>query len=136
MTDPYKCKKARLSVKVNGYTYILGTVEASDIQLVKEGGVAFHYDSETGKHAIGTRHATFKLRRWFKTDTGKTDLIFTLCDKEIHFNLEGEVAGVSGSMLGLSDCVVYGYKPVTGAANDIISEEANGEAVDWFGNIT
>ncbi len=133
---PFKCKRARLSVRIGGNTYILGVVEASDIELIKEGGVAFHYDSETGKHAVGTRHATFRLRRWFKTDTGKTDLFFNLMQNETRFNLEGEVAGIAGSMLGLSDCLLYGYRPVTGGANDIYSEEARGEATDYYGNIT
>lgn len=133
---PFKCKRMRLMVKIAGNTYTLGVVEGSDIELNKEGGVAFHYDSETGKHAVGTRHATFRLRRWFKTDTGKTDLLFTLMHNETHFNLEGEVASLTGSTLGLSDCLIYGYRPITGGANDIMSEEVRGEAIDWYGNIT
>ena len=133
---PFKSKRMRLSVKINGTTWILGVVEGSDIELNKEGGVAFHYDSETGKHAVGTRHGTFRLRRWFKTDSGKTDLLYNLFVNETHFNLEGEISGLAGSMIGLSDCLLYGYRPVTGGANDIVSEEARGEAIDYFGNIT
>lgn len=126
----------RLSVKIGATTYILGVVEASDIELIKEGGVAFHYDSETGRHGRGTRHATFRLRRWFKVDDGKTDLLYDLFDNDTRFNLEGEISDLAGSMIGLSDCMLYGYKPVTGGANDIVSEEARGEATDYYGTIT
>lgn len=133
---PYKAKRMRLSVKVNGNTYILGVVEATDIELIKEGGVAFHYDGETGCHSVGTRHATFRLRRWFKTDCDQTDLLFDLMHNEIHFNLEGEISDLAGSMIGLSNCLCYNYKPVTGGANDIVSEEVSGEALDWYGNVT
>jgi hypothetical protein len=60
----------RVSALQAGLGYILGVVEGFEIELLKEGGVVPHFDSETGKHAVGTRHATFRLRRWFKTDTG------------------------------------------------------------------
>lgn len=133
---PFKCKRMRVSALQAGLGYILGVVEGFEIELLKEGGVVPHFDSETGKHAVGTRHATFRLRRWFKTDTGQTDLLYDLFTNEIHFNLTGEITGVSGSAITLSDCLIYNYGPKTGTANDIVSEEARGEALDWSSNIT
>jgi len=133
MAGPYKCKRMRVKIKnsLTGVEYTLGVVEGMDIECIKEGGVVPHYDSETGKHAVGTRHATFRIRRWFKTDNAQTDLLFALFNNETQFWLSGEITNVSGSTLTLSGCLIYSYRPVTGGANDIVSEEARGECVDW-----
>lgn len=109
---------------------IVGVVEGMSIELIKEGGVEFYYDSETGKHAKGTRHATFSVRRWYKTDTD-TDLLYDLFNDDIPFSLTGQLSNVSLSTIGLSNCEIYRYRLVTGTANDIVAEEASGEAVDW-----
>jgi len=68
---PFKAKRLRVTVIncATGESYTLGVVEGLDIKLHKEGGVVPHYDSETGKHAVGTRHGTFRIKRWFKTDS-------------------------------------------------------------------
>lgn len=135
-TGPFKCKRMRITVTDGAGSSVLGVVEGYDIELLREGGVTPHYDSETGKHAVGTRHATLRLRRWFKTDVGKTDLLYALFQNETHFNLEGRITNLNGSKLTLSDCLIYNYSPRSGGANDIIVEEARGEALDWFGDIT
>jgi len=127
MSGPFKCKRMR--IKIGNDT--LGVVEAFDIELIKEGGVTPHYDSETGKHAVGTRHATFRIRRWYMTDTGQEDLIYDLMNGEIPFDMTGEITGETGSKITLSSCLIYSYAPRTGGANDIVSEEARGEALDW-----
>lgn len=133
MAGPYKCKRMRVKVTeaTHGVEVCLGVVEGMDIELIREGGVVPHYDSETPKHAVGTRHATFRLRRWFKTDYQHTDLLFDLFDNETQFWLSGELSNISGSTIMLSGCLIYSYRPVTGGANDIVSEEARGECVDW-----
>lgn len=146
---PYKCKRMRVVViphgihctdpptMPSGWTqgnrYILGTVEGMDIELIREGGIVPHYDSETGKHAVGTRHVTLRLRRWFKADLRQTDLIFDLMNSQVLFSLESQLTNVQGSTLTLSDCLIYTYRPVTGGANDIVSEEGRAECVDWNG---
>jgi len=53
----------RVTIIQGGTPYVLGVVEGFEMELIKEGGVAPHYDSETGRHAVGTRHATFRVRR-------------------------------------------------------------------------
>jgi hypothetical protein len=117
-------------------TTTLGVVEAFDIELIREGGVTPHYDSETGKHAVGTRHATFRLRRWFYADEGVENLIYDLFQGDgvdpDHFDMSGELSGVAGSRITLISCCIYSYAPRTGGANDIVAEEARGEAIDWF----
>jgi len=132
MAGPFKCKRMRIVVG----TTTLGVVEAYDIELIREGGVTPHYDSETGKHAVGTRHATFRLRRWYYTDSGKEDLIYDLFQGDgvdpDHFDMSGEISGVAGSRITLISCCIYSYSPRTGGANDIVAEEARGEAIDWF----
>ena len=132
MAGPYKCKRMRIVVG----TTTLGVVEAYDIELIREGGVTPHYDSETGKHAVGTRHATFRLRRWFYADVGEENLIYDLFQGDgvdpDHFDMSGELSGVAGSRITLISCCIYSYAPRTGGANDIVAEEARGEAIDWF----
>jgi hypothetical protein len=134
----YKSKKMRLTVNHGGLGYILGVVEGYDMELLKEGGVVPFYDSETGRHAVGTRHATFRLRRFFKADTNQTALLMDLFHSETHFNLTGElnVSGIGGSSIMLSDCLIYSYGKPGGTANDIIVEEARGEATDWVKGVT
>lgn len=137
MAGPFKAKNMRISISQGGLGYILGVVEGYDIELIKEGGVVPHYDSETGKHAVGTRRATFRLRRWFKSDIStQTDLIYDLFANDTRFNMTGELNNVSGSAITLSDCLIYTYAPRTGGANDIIAEEGRGEATDYSSNIT
>lgn len=126
MAGPFKAKRMRVTVAGT----IVGVVEGMSIELIKEGGVEFYYDSETGKHAKGTRHATFSVRRWYKTDTD-TDLLYDLFNDDIPFSLTGQLSNVSLSTIGLSNCEIYRYRLVTGTANDIVAEEASGEAVDW-----
>jgi hypothetical protein len=127
MAGPFKCKRMR--IKIGNDT--LGVVEAYDIELIREGGVTPHYDSETGKHAVGTRHATFRIRRWFYADTNQEDLIYDLFHNETPFNMSGEITSVTGSKITLSACLIYNYSPRTGGANDIVAEEGRGEALDW-----
>jgi len=134
MTRPFKCK--RMLVRVDGN--VVGLVEGMAIELIKEGGSEPHYGSETHKHAIGTKHATFSIRRWMFIDTKKR-LLFDLFKNETPFNLDfgiSDMAGspdfVTGTKIILSDCVGYRWRPVTGAVGDIIAEELVGEALDWI----
>lgn len=137
---PFKAK--RMMVIVNGY--VVGVVEGLSIEFIREGGIEPHYCSETGKHAIGTKHATFSIRRWMYIDSKKR-LLFDLFNDKTQFCLEFGLAEDScmdcsaggceikaGTKIVLSDCVGYRYRPVTGAANDIIAEEISGEAIDWI----
>jgi len=134
MTKPFKAK--RMLVVVNGQT--VGVVEGMAIEFIREGGIEPHYCSETGKHAIGTKHATFSIRRWMYLDTHKK-LLFDLFNDQTQFNLEFGLCDmadppdfVEGTKIVLSDCVGYRWRPITGAANDIVAEELVGEAVDWI----
>jgi hypothetical protein len=134
---PFKAKRMRITiVDALGNSYILGVVEGAAQELTREGGVVPFYDSETGKHAIGTKRATFRIRRFFKTDVGKGRLLYDLFQNEQHFNLTEELNNKAGSRITLSDCLGYTYSVITGGANDIIAEELRGEAVDWNEGLT
>jgi len=129
-----KAKKVLVIVDSN----VVGVVEGFATEFIREGGIEPHYNSETGKHAIGTRHATFSIRRWMYVDT-KKKLLFDLMNDKKSFNLEFGITDmedtpdfVTGTKLVLTDCVGYTWKPVTGAANDIVAEELVGEAIDWI----
>ena len=133
MTNPFKAKNVLVIVDSN----TVGVVENMSVELIREGGIEPHYGSETGKHAIGTKHATFTLRRWMYIDT-KKKLLFDLFDNKTAFNLEFGISDmaaapdfVAGMKIILSDCVGYRWRPVTGTANDICVEELIGESVDW-----
>jgi len=134
MTRPFKCK--RMLVKVG--SDIVGVVEGMAIELIKEGGSEPHYGSETHKHAIGTKHATFSIRRWMFLDTKKR-LLYDLYKNETAFSLYFGISDmqanpdfVTGMKIVLSDCLGYRWRPVTGATGDIIAEELVGEALNWI----
>jgi len=139
MAGPFKCKRMRVIVNhpVLGAVTV-GVVEGLSIELIKEGSIEYHYDSETGAHAKGTRHATFTIRRWFMTDLSGSedkDLLFDMFNDDVTFNLVGDLPqdyATGKAKITLSACQVYRWRPVTGTANDIIAEEAIGEAVDWL----
>lgn len=137
MTGPFKCKRMRVIVNhpVLGAVTV-GVVEGLSIELIKEGGLEYYYNSEVGAHAKGTRHATFTIRRWFWTDltalgTEDKDLLFDMFNDDHVFNLVGDLKDDINARITLSACQIYRWRPVTGTANDIIAEEAIGEAVDW-----
>ena len=134
MTLPFKCK--RMLVKIG--TDVVGVVEGMGIEFIKEGGSEPHYGSQTHKHAIGTRHATFTIRRWMFVDT-KKKLLFDMFNDETPFSLSFGISDmnaspdyVTGMKIVLSDCTGYRWRPITGATNDIIAEELVGEALDWI----
>jgi len=122
-------------VKVNDT--ILGVVEGFDIELSYEGGVTHRYGSKEGKHSVGGKKATFTIRRWYMADDD-TDLLFDLFNNRIPFSLYGyliddEGNTITGSQVMLSNCIIYRWRPRTGAANDIVGEEASGQATAWYG---
>jgi len=134
VSNPFKCK--RMLVKIG--TDVVGVVEGMSIEFIKEGGSEPHYGSETHRHAVGTRHGTFTIRRWMFVDN-KKKLLFDMCNDETEFNLEFGVSNmdplspdfVTGMKIVLSDCLGYRWRPITGATNDIIAEELIGEFIDW-----
>lgn len=136
MVKPYKCK--HIMIKVG--SSIVGVVEGFTSEAMREGGIEPHYTSDTGKHAIGTRHGTFTLRRWMFLDSGQKRLLYDLWKNKtqfmLYFGLADDIDSptdiLAGTQLVLSDCVGYRWRPVTGAANDIIAEELVGEAIDYI----
>lgn len=129
MAGPFKCTVMLL--KIFGNT--VGVVEGASIELEIEGGIEHTYGAREGHHAAGGKRATFSLRRWFMSDTD-TDLLYDLFNDEIPFTLSGEIDGQAGSTIELSNCKIYRWRPVMGGPNDIVAEEASGEAVSWAGS--
>jgi len=139
MAGPFKCKRMRIVVQHPTLGQVtIGVVEGLSIETIKEGGIEFYYDLEIGAHAKGTRHATFTIRRWFMTDLSGSedkDLLFDMFNDDISFNLISDLPQDYPSNIAqiiLSACQIYRWRPVTGTANDIIAEEAIGEALDWI----
>lgn len=127
MAGPYKLVNCVIKIDSN----TVGVVEGASMELTIEGGVAHYYGSDTGAHAQGGQRATFSLRRWYKSDTD-TSLLYDLFNDVLAFELTGELSGVSGSIITLSDCRAYAYRPIMGGPNDIMAEEITGEAVTWI----
>jgi len=118
-------------VKIDEAT--VGVVNALDIRLTYEGGTVEHtYGSDEGRIAHGGKRATFRLQRWFMSDTD-TDLLFDLFDGKLAFELSGEISGIANSTLVLSNCKGNSWGLITGDANAIVGEELAGEAVSWDG---
>lgn len=135
MAGPFKCTSFKIQIMEAGVgTVTIGVAEGFDIDLSYEGGVEHRYGSRIGEHAVGGKTATFSLRRWYMSDTDK-DLLYDLFNDELVFTLTGELDGVSNSQISLSGCRIYRWRPRTGGANDIVGEEASGEALDWSSEI-
>jgi len=130
MTNPFKC----INVKVTVHAQTVGVCESLTMELEHEGGVEHHYDSTRGKHAVGGDRATFTVRRWFKVDAD-TDLFYDLFNDKTPFSMSGELDGVSGTQITLSDCLAYRYRPVYGAPNDKVGEEISVESTVWSSDI-
>lgn len=113
-------------IKIDGNT--VGCVESGSVERTRDGGVTHFYGSIYGKHSGGGVKSTFSLRRAYKADTD-TSLLYDLAKNAVPFSLTAELSGVSGSIITLSDCEAYVYRPVMGAANDIMAEEITGEAI-------
>lgn len=126
MPDGIKCKELR--IKIDGVT--VGVVESVSQDLSYEGGTEPVYDSDSPNHAIGTKKASFSIRRWLGVDSDK-DLLFDLFNNKLPFALSSEVKNVSDTKVTLSNCKIYHWRPVYGNANDIVAEESTGEATDW-----
>lgn len=125
---PLKCKRMRVTVA----GIIVDVVEGLEIELIKEGDpLDFEYDEETGMHSKGGRKARFIIRRAFKTGVQQA-LLFDLWNSDIPFMLQGEISGLSGSSVILSNCEIYGWVVELGTANTVIAEVARGEAIDWL----
>lgn len=136
MVLPYKAKRVMIKVGSD----IVGVVEGYTNEGIREGGVEPHYTSETGKHAIGTKHLTFSLRRWMYIDPNKKRLLYDLWKNStifmLYFGISDSATNptdiLAGTEFVLSDCVAYRWRPVTGSANDIVAEEITGEALDYI----
>jgi len=126
MAGPYKL--VNCLIKIGGAT--VGVIETGSMEMTIEGGVVHFYGSRTGKHAKGAKRCTFSLTRMYKTDTD-TSLLYDLFTNETPFTLTAEIDGVTGSILTMSDCQVYTYRPRMGSPNDIFAETVEGEAVVW-----
>lgn len=124
MAGPYKL--VHCLIKIDGNT--VGVVEAGSMEEIIEGGIVHYYGSRTGLHAMGGKRCTFSLTRWYKTDTD-TSLLYDLAHDELPFSFTAELDGVSGSIITLTNCQIYNYRPRMGGPNDIMAEEARGEAV-------
>jgi len=126
MAGPYKL--VNCLIKIGGAT--VGVVETAGLEMTIEGGVVHFFGSRIGKHAHGGKRCTFTLTRFYKSDTD-TSLLYDLFNNESPFTLTAEIDGVSGSIITLSDCSCYTYRPRLGSPNDLFCEVVEGEATIW-----
>lgn len=133
MTSPYVGKKLRVTIKSGADTYILGVVEMMELEVLRDGKVE-HYYHDNRKHSVGMKRVRFRVRRWFKSDqSDRTNLLYNLHLNNTTFDLSEFLKDITGTFVGLTlnDCVIYRYAEVTGSANDVVAEEASGEALVW-----
>jgi hypothetical protein len=76
------------------------------------------------------------LTRWYFADQGQQDLLLNLFESETNFELSGTLYDakgclVSNSVLKITGCRIYKYRPRTGGADDIVGEEAQGSGTNW-----
>lgn len=134
MAGPYTANSMLIQVTpAGGEAVTLGVVTALDINLSKEGGTVVHvYGSETGHIVTAGNRATFKIQRWFMSDTD-TDLLYDIFNDKTMFTLSGGITGVSNSTISISGCRANSWRPVFGDANAIVAEEISGEGTGWTG---
>jgi len=140
-SGPFRCINMLIKATVGATIYTIGVVEGFDIQLGYEGGAEPYYGSRIRKHSAGSKTITFSLTRWYYTDATQENLLFTLFQNEIEFDLEGDLITNQGVPIGggetsnavieINDARLYKWRPRTGKADDIIGEEASGQATDW-----
>lgn len=133
MAGPYRCTDMLVKVKdyAVGTSVPVGTVTGLDITLSYEGGTVDHvYGQDEGFISHGGRRAVFNLQRWFMT-AGDTDLLYDLFNGKLPFELTGQIDGLNGSTVGISNCYANSWRPIMGDANTIIGEEIAGEGTGW-----
>lgn len=133
---PFRCINMRIVVTVDATQYTLSVVEGYDISLGYEGGAEPFYGNRVRKHSAGSKTATFSITRWFYSDAEQENLLLDLFLNENEFTLTGDLISnnsvpIPTTTITLNNCRLYKYRPRTGAADDIIGEEASGEALDW-----
>lgn len=140
-SGPFRCINMLIKATVGTTVYVIGVVEGFDIQLGYEGGAEPYYGSRVRKHSAGSKTCTFSITRWYYTDATQENLLFNLFLNEIQFELEGDLITNSGVPIGggatsnavisITNARLYKWRPRTGKADDIIGEEASGQATDW-----
>jgi hypothetical protein len=131
MAGPYTCNDMLIKIDASP----VGVVTGTDLRLSREGASIRHvYGSDEGYHVVGGKRATFTLNRWFMT-ANDTDLLWDIFELELPFALSGEISGVSNSLITISNCRAYTWRPVTGDANSDIGEEITGEGTTWSSTI-
>lgn len=129
---PYKSK--RVLIKVGDEK--VGVVEGFFTEFIKLGGVEPNYKSDVGRHVRGGISIPFNLRRWMYIDPNKKRLLFDLWKNKtpftLHFGLHdgGYEDFDNDSEFSVSNCVAYRWRPITGAADDIVAEEIVGEGIN------
>ena len=133
---PFHGTNLVLRVKIYLTWYIVGVVEGCDFDFGFEGGPESIFGQRAKRHSMGSKRIPFTITRWYYTDTDQEDLLLDLFKAETSFELEGylinnEGVQISKTAIVMKDCKIYGWKPRTGSADDIIGEEARGFATDW-----
>ena len=136
MAGPYRCINMLVKATVGVTVYTIGVVEGFDINLGYEGGAEPYYGSRVRKHSAGSKTASFSITRWFFADATQESLLLDLFLNETLFTLEGDLIDNSGNPISntkvsITNARLYKWRPRTGRADDIIGEEASGQATDW-----
>lgn len=137
MAGPFRCVNMVVSIVTDEGTFTVGVVEGMDINLEYVGGTEPVYGTRTQKHSAGSKKATFSLTRWYFADEGQEDLLYRIFNEEMEFTLSGTLndpqdeTPLNGTLLTLTGCRLYKWRPRTGGADDIIGEEASGSATGW-----
>ena len=136
MAGPYRGVNLVLEVTIVLTDYTIGVVEGSDIDFGYEGGPESCYGTRIKTHSAGSKAITFTITRWYYTDEAQEDLLLDLFTGETSFTLKGHLIDKDGDLISdteikLTGCRLYGWKPRTGGAEDILGEEARGSATNW-----
>jgi len=136
MAGPYRGVNMVIQLDSGSGYVTVGCVEGSDIDFGYEGGPESCYGTRIKSHSAGSKKITFTLTRWYFTDTNNEDLLLELFKNETTFSLKGYLIDKDGVKIAnteivITGCRLYGWKPRSGSAEDIVGEEARGSGTNW-----
>lgn len=123
-------------ITFNGVNYTIAGIMGAEIDLAYSGGADSCYSTRVKAVSAGSRKVFFIITRLFCSDTPNMDLFVNLFKRRELFDMGTNLLDKDGVLISntyviLKNCKIYGWKQITGGANDTIGEQIKGYATDW-----
>jgi len=124
----YKGKHAKITI--SGVTVAL----ANDARIVTSHQPTWETSvgKETSDVVDGTITVEWECTRKLNNDATNGTLFMDLQKNRLDFNVELEINGVSNTKVVASSCRVENYTYTVGGADDVITEQISGRAINYY----